>query len=105
VDGVARTLPPVVEDNLLRICQEAVTNAVKHAAAKQTDVHLTFAVNEVKLRIQDDGCGFNPEGPETSKAGHFGLVGMRERVKSLDGSLSVNSQPGKGTEVIVKIQT
>ena len=105
VDGVARTLPPVVEDNLLRICQEAVTNAVKHAAAKQTDVHLTFAVNEVKLRIQDDGCGFNPEGPETSKAGHFGLVGMRERVKSLDGSLSVNSQPGKGTEVIVTIQT
>jgi len=103
VDGTLRKLPPNVEDNLLRVCEEAVTNVVKHAHPKQTQVCLKFGSNEVQLLIQDDGCGFDPEGPEGSKSGHFGLVGIRERVKSLNGNLSLTSQNGKGTTILVTI--
>src|SRR2546426_10120393 len=86
-NGDACPLAPVVEDNFLRICEEAVRNAVKHARATKVDVHLDYSSDEVRLRIRDDGCGFNPHGPDASKAGHFGLVGIRERAKSIAGNL------------------
>src|SRR6266566_2050882 len=75
-NGDACPLAPVVEDNFLRICEEAVRNAVKHARATKVDVHLDYSSDEVRLRIRDDGCGFNPHGPDASKAGHFGLRGI-----------------------------
>jgi signal transduction histidine kinase len=103
VAGEARRIPPAVEENLLRICEEAVTNAVKHGRPKQTQVYLKFAPRELQLRIQDDGCGFDPNGPDGSKTGHFGLVGIRERVDSLNGCLTLSSQVGKGTEVLVTL--
>ncbi len=103
VVGDARPLPPAVEDNLLRICEEAVMNAVKHARPRQTQICLEYAVGQVHLRIRDDGCGFDPNGAETVKAGHFGLVGIRERVNSVHGNLSLHSQLGQGTQIIVTI--
>jgi len=92
-----------VEDNLLRICQEAVTNAVKHAHPKEIEVNLQQSPNELCLRIRDDGCGFNASGPDASKDGHFGLVGIRERVKSIGGQLYLNSRLGAGTEIAVTV--
>jgi signal transduction histidine kinase len=103
VDGVRRRLPPIVEDNLLRICEEAIVNAVKHANPTQVQVNLEFNAKQIRLRVWDDGCGFNPQATEGSKAGHFGLVGIQERVRSISGSLSLNSQPSKGTEIIVTV--
>ena len=102
--GAVGKPPPAVEDNLLRICEEAVTNAAKHARPTEVEVSLECTPNELQLRIRDDGCGFNPNGPDGSKDGHFGLVGIRERVKTVGGNLSLNTRPGHGTEIIVKVR-
>jgi len=101
--GASSKLAPAIEDNLLRICEEAVTNAVKHARPAQVEVSLEFASDELRLRIRDDGRGFYPQGPDGAKAGHLGLIGIRERTKSLGGKLSLSSQPGQGTEVVVTV--
>jgi PAS domain S-box-containing protein len=90
-------LPSDIETNLLRIVQEATVNALKHANASKISVELTFDFQAIRLRIQDDGDGFNPE--HHSGLG-FGLMGMRERVQNLGGKLSVNSQARQGTEVV-----
>src|SRR5437773_2418170 len=102
-NGANSKLAPAIEDNLLRICEEAVTNAVKHARPAQVEVSLEFASDELRLRIRDDGRGFNPQGPDGAKAGHLGLIGIRERTKSLGGKLSLSSQPGQGTELVVTV--
>jgi signal transduction histidine kinase len=103
-NGAAPKSAPAIEDNLLRICEEAVTNAVKHAHPTEVEVNLEYDSNELRLRIRDDGCGFDPGGPDGVKAGHFGLVGMRERAKSMAGALSLKSQPGQGTEILVTVR-
>jgi signal transduction histidine kinase len=103
VQGATRTLEPDIEGNLLRICEEAVANAVKHARPTQVEITLQYTDNELQLRIRDNGCGFNPDSPDTTKAGHFGLIGIRERIKSLAGNFLLNSQPGRGTEIIVRL--
>jgi PAS domain S-box-containing protein len=90
-------LPSDIETNLLRIVQEATVNALKHANASKISVELTFDFQAIRLRIQDNGDGFNPE--HHSGLG-FGLMGMRERVQKLGGKLSVNSQVEQGTEVV-----
>jgi len=102
--GTATKPAPAVEDNLLRICEEAVVNAVKHAYPTLVEIDLNFSPAELRLRIRDDGCGFNPNGPDASKNGHFGLVGIRERVKSIAGNLSLKSQPGRSTEIMVTVR-
>lgn len=102
--GDACKPPEAIEDNLLRICEEAATNAVRHARPTSVEVKLEYAPGELRLFIRDDGCGFNPQGPEASRDGHFGLVGMRERVDSIGGRLSLISQPGQGTEVSVTVR-
>src|SRR6266705_362308 len=95
--GANSKLAPAIEDNLLRICEEAVTNAVKHARPAQVEVSLEFASDELRLRIRDDGRGFNTQCPDGSKAGRLRIIGIRERTKSLGGQLSLSSQPGQGT--------
>ena len=101
VEGTARDAGHDIEGNLLRICEEAVANAVKHGNPTQVEVKLQYTDKELQLRIRDNGCGFNPNGPDGSKAGHFGLVGIRERASSLAGKVSLNSRPGQGTDIIV----
>jgi signal transduction histidine kinase len=105
VQGAARKCAPVVEANLLRICGEAVANAVKHAHPAQVEVRLAFNSNDVQLRIRDDGCGFDSKNPGRSESGHFGLAGMNERVEALSGTLSIDSAPGRGTSLCVIIPT
>lgn len=103
--GEQRSLPGAIEDNLLRICEEAVTNAVKHARPTEVTVSLEFSTQKVGLRIKDNGCGFDPQGPEATKAGHFGLAGLLERARVVGGSVSLNSKPGNGTEIAVSVET
>ncbi|HKX30054.1 MAG TPA: two-component regulator propeller domain-containing protein [Blastocatellia bacterium] len=103
VEGSVRDLPPAVEDNLLRVCQEAVTNTIKHANAKQIRVVLKYERRQVQLRVDDDGCGFDWKTTAAAQNGHFGLVGMQERAKKDGGQLTLNSSPGAGTQVVVKI--
>jgi signal transduction histidine kinase/ligand-binding sensor domain-containing protein len=103
VDGAVRDLPPAVEDNLLRICQEAVTNSIRHGSAKQVTVVLSYERRQVRLRIEDNGCGFDPNSAPATKNGHFGLVGMQERAKKLGGELTLNSRVNSGTQVCALI--
>jgi signal transduction histidine kinase len=103
VEGRARPLPGAVENNLLRICQEAVTNAVRHGQARQVAIGLAFEREAVKLTVQDAGRGFDPAAVASERQGHFGLMGIRERVKKLGGKLRLDSRPGEGTAVRVEI--
>jgi signal transduction histidine kinase len=101
VAGTARMLDKTVENNLLRICEEATANAVKHGHPTRIEVILEFKPEEVVLLIRDNGNGFDLKTLERSKDGHFGLSGMKERAESMSGKLILNSQPGRGTELFV----
>jgi PAS domain S-box-containing protein len=100
IEETGYPLPSDVETSLLRIAQEALVNALKHAHANAVQVELTFASQAINLRVRDDGRGFNPE---LQRRKGFGLVGMRERIQSLGGQLTIDSQPGQGTEVIAVV--
>ena len=96
-------LPEVIEENLLRIGQEAVTNAVKHSGATWTKIELQFGTQNVILDIRDNGKGFTPENCSGPNDGHFGLLGMSERAKRLGGQILITSAPGKGTTIRVEL--
>lgn len=102
VKGRARRLAPVIENNLLRIGQEAITNATKHARAKRIELELEYGEKQLELRVRDDGQGFDVAKPPPGGGG-FGLVGMRERAATLKGELSLRSAPGEGTEIRLRI--
>jgi ligand-binding sensor domain-containing protein/signal transduction histidine kinase len=103
VNGTFRPLPRLVEDNLLRIGQEAVNNAVKHAQAQRIFVNLVFDARRVQLSVRDDGRGFDNQAASNGQAGHFGLIGMRERAERIGGTLSIQSTEGSGTEVVADV--
>jgi len=103
VGGERRPLSALLESNLLRIGVEAISNAVRHAQASEVILHLEFGKKEVSLRVRDNGCGFAPQIPEAAQSGHFGLVGIQERVKAMAGRLALTSEPGRGTEIIVTV--
>jgi signal transduction histidine kinase len=92
-----------MEQHLLRIAQEAVTNALKHAGATRIAIKLHLEARNLRLRIGDNGRGFNAQDVFSSRAGHFGLIGMRERAQRLGGELRLASNPGEGTEVEVTV--
>ena len=92
--------PPVeVETAIYRIVQEALTNVVKHAHAQRVSVLVTRAGGRIKAVIEDDGTGFDP----TATDGGIGLIGMRERIELLDGSLVVETGPASGTTLAVEV--
>jgi signal transduction histidine kinase len=99
LDGAPRPLRPDVADHLLRIGQEALTNALRHAQASEVCVELIFAAEELMLRVSDDGRGFAME--TRSREAGFGLTGMQERAGLIGAQLTVASQPGCGTQVEV----
>src|SRR6185436_18696370 len=76
---------------------------VKHARATRAEVVVVFTSHEVQLQIRDNGRGFESKNMEASKRGHFGLLGIKERVASQFGVLSVDSAPGRGTRLLVTI--
>ncbi len=101
VSGTFRPLNSSIEDNLLRIGQEAINNAVNHAQAERILINLRFDAKSMQLSVRDDGHGFNVQTQKTD--GRFGLVGMRERAEQIGGKLSIRSENGSGTEVIVDV--
>jgi signal transduction histidine kinase len=95
--GAPRPLPRDVADHLLRMGQEALTNALRHAQANQVCVQLTFTEGELRLCVSDDGRGFAMDTPLPREG--FGLTGMQERAGLIGAQLTVASQPGSGTRV------
>jgi signal transduction histidine kinase len=102
-EGEVPPLPDLVAGNLLLLAQEAVTNALKHASPRAIRVRLTFAADGWELQIADDGRGFDPAHCPGQGDGHFGLQGMRERVKRLGGELRIGSHPGGGTTIVARV--
>jgi len=98
----SRPLPPRVESGLYRIAQEALTNIGRHAQATQVRLALTMTPDQVALTVEDNGRGFDPEAVLENK---FGLIGMNERVRLLDGRFRLESSEGEGTrlEVVVPV--
>jgi signal transduction histidine kinase len=99
------TLPDEVETALYRVVQEGLTNIVKHARATSISVVVDRRLSEVDLIIEDDGIGFDPEALESSRepSGHLGLMGTRERLSVLGGTLTIESGPGRGTTLFAHI--
>jgi signal transduction histidine kinase len=104
--GEVRRLASNVEHHLLRIAQEAITNAVKHGNPRTISLLLRYTEATVRLVVRDDGMGFDAQA--TSADGrHFGLHGMRSRAQKIDAALRINSEPGDGTcvELVVPVPT
>ncbi|MBD2108196.1 PAS domain S-box protein [Nodosilinea sp. FACHB-13] len=101
IEGTVYSLPTEVENNLLRMGQEALTNAIKHANADEIRVELVYDRDQVCLRVQDNGQGFGVGNIPASEG--FGLLGMSERAERIGAQLTIRSQPGQGTEIIVTV--
>jgi signal transduction histidine kinase len=100
--GLQGRLAPDLETVLYRVTQETLNNVGKHAGASRVTVSLAAENGSVRLRINDDGVGFDPiAASRLLSEGHFGLAGMRERVELVGGRLSIDSAPGHGTTVDV----
>ena len=94
-----------IKNALYRVMQEALTNIMKHAGASRVGVYLHIAGSRATLVVEDDGCGFDVKKsrPFSNDGHHLGLIGMRERVETVGGSLSIESIPGMGSVISVII--
>ncbi|MBW4642065.1 MAG: GAF domain-containing protein [Goleter apudmare HA4340-LM2] len=90
-----------IENNLLRIGQEALTNAIKHAFASEILIELVYEPTQFMLRVKDNGQGFDTDSLSNVKG--FGLMGMKERSDRIKAQLTIQSIPGQGTEIIILI--
>lgn len=102
ITGRPRRFSPVIENNFLRVGQEAITNAAKHSRPRHITARLDYGDRHLKLKVHDDGCGFDPEKPPTSSGG-FGLMGLKERAAELKADLNIQSEPGQGTELTLTV--
>lgn len=97
-------LPPFIETALFRIVQEAFTNVTRYSCAENVDVILKHTDHTLQLMIRDDGQGFDAAALQAGEPGAgFGLRGMQERVRMLDGQFELKSTPGEGTQITVSI--
>ena len=103
VEGTPVPLPDEVESHLLRIAQEALHNAAHHSQGCNAWVRLAYGPNEVTLSVRDDGQGFDPQDTFDPAAGHFGILGMQERAERSGGVFRLESHPGAGTLVEVRV--
>jgi ligand-binding sensor domain-containing protein/signal transduction histidine kinase len=99
VRGTPHGCEPKVEQQLLRIGQEAIGNAVLHAEATQVQVELSYGRQSVTLRIRDNGRGFDPTDPAGAVQDHWGLAGMQERAQQISAHFGLTSHKGWGTEI------
>jgi PAS domain S-box-containing protein len=100
VEGERQTLSPPLQDEIYRIGREALRNAFLHAGARHIEARILYDEHLLRLRIRDDGKGIDPKVlEEGGRAGHWGLIGIRERAKRMGAQLDFGSQPGVGTEV------
>ena len=94
-------LPAEAQAAFYRLCQEGLNNIARHSKARNAQIQLQYGPEDgaVKLRIHDDGRGFEPE---KIQSGHYGLTIMRERAAAVGAVLSIESQPGKGTDLVMR---
>jgi signal transduction histidine kinase len=105
VRGTRRALDPEVETVVFRVAQEAVANILKHAEAHSMRATLSYGRHRVRLVVADDGRGFIVHPDLQTYAGHWGLLGMRERASQLHARLTVRSAPGQGTRILLDVPT
>lgn len=101
--GQVRVLPPEIEFALLRIGREAVTNAVKHARPRRIRIDVVYSPRKVELRVIDNGKGFDPRTKDANTG--LGLISQSERARRIGAELSITSQPGAGTRVVLRVKT
>jgi PAS domain S-box-containing protein len=101
-EEITDPLPHAVASCLYRVTQESLANVMKHARAARVELELTCDEQEITLSISDSGVGFDPNEIQARHPG-LGLVNMRERVRAVRGQLEIQSEPGRGTHVIVQI--
>jgi len=104
VDIPSSALSEEIRHAALRIIREATVNAIRHGHASTIAISGELADKTLSFSVVDDGRGFDPRVFQGSSAGHFGLQGMRERAKSFNGTVSVASEPGSGTEISVVLE-
>ncbi len=100
LDDRQQELPAEVKYNLLCIVQEAITNSIKHSGARTIEVTLACSANDLRVSVRDDGRGMS-RGEGNGRAGHYGMVGMKERASQIGAELDLSSAPGQGTKVSV----
>lgn len=98
-----RPLPPEMRHNIFLVVKEALTNALKHASAREVHVQVQAASRSLEIRVQDDGRGFQPGAAPVPGKRH-GLGNMRRRAEAMGGTLSIESVPGKGTTVRLRVR-
>ena len=104
LEGKQRELNPMLRDEIYRIAREAMRNAFRHARAQKIEAEISYSDSEFLLHVRDDGDGIDPAfANQGSRAGHWGLPGMRERAKSFGGKLEVWSEHGAGTEIELSV--
>ena len=104
VEGQTRTLHPLAREELCRIGEQALINAFQHGQGTRVDLGITYAAASVTLGVRDNGVGIPADIVASGgRQGHFGLTGMRERARQIDGSLTIASRPGAGTEISVVV--
>jgi signal transduction histidine kinase len=106
VTGSRRPLAPEVEVTLLRAAQEGLANVARHAGATRATVTLSYDGDEVAVDVDDDGSGFDPAVLASAPAaggGGFGIEALRERARALGGSAHVESEPGRGATLVLRV--
>jgi signal transduction histidine kinase len=100
---IVPALPNHLGYQLLRLAQEGTTNALKHAQASNITIALRVTREAATIEVRDDGAGFDPERSPGPSTGHFGLQGMKERTARLDGTLQLDTRPGRGTRLTAHV--
>ncbi len=107
VDGIARRLSEPLELALFRSAQESLLNAQRHSHATQVRIEVMFQADKIRLTVEDNGCGFAPPARFDSFAvtGHYGLIGIDERIRQLNGTFTISSHSRQGTQLIIELPT
>jgi signal transduction histidine kinase len=103
VTGNEHILPTGVDFHLLRIAQEATTNAIKHSVASTIHIEIEYLAHQIQLIIRDDGRGYDPAAAASMPNPHFGLLGMRERAAKIAAQLTISTSPGNGCIVRITL--
>ena len=101
--GQPQPLPRKVEEQLLRIGQEAVVNAVRHADPRTLEVEVRYEPDSVALHVSDDGRGFDADRQTAEATDHYGLMGMMERAREVGAELELRSTVRRGTSIRVAV--
>jgi len=102
--GEPREVHPLVRDEVYRICREALANAFRHSHAEYVTVEIRFLPEMLEVEISDDGDGMTEDLLQHGRAGHFGLRGMQAHAQRIGATLVIESEPGEGTNVILRVK-